>query len=647
MHGELHKHPAPSDAAPSDWALTRNTGVGLPRRSWRAALAASGLPERIQTLIRRVVRGAGGTSRERRETADELITHFASAIDAGTSAEVAIGAFGNERMAAKLLRRAIRRKRGLLWHSWWWTSRAALAALACCIATYAWWAIQLYSAQPSISVDYIAILEALNPPPRTGESGWPLIRDAYAALATREKPLLDRYKSIDPDSGIVPLDCDDPRSPLWQADEEALAAADDLVRQLHAASRHSHVSPALNRFDEGDTKVLGYPIKSLGPREPAFEIRLPHLSPTRAAVRWLAADACHAQQRGDRDRALESLGAILRIASRLRRDFLVEQLVAHAIAGRGLAVAAVLADREMLRGDDAPGRTEFLAGLAQALEDLKMADFEMTIAAEEIAFEDSLQRFFTDDGQGDGHVTRDGLKAAALLDNGPALILAPATMAFTPSRSALRARFEIQSLRAQRLASLPPWRWAEEFGPRDLDEPAVGGFANLFSPWSGGFWMPNIDRVGTALAALAAQHDRVRLGLALCRFRDERGRWPETLDDLVPAYLSSVPPDPFDGEPVRYALRDGIPTAWVIGIDGKDQRLPPGSALADDESWAHRLQASLRFRWGTLDVDREANAAARSVVSDDVQLWPLKRTGDRTDGDGVESEPTQHRFMSR
>ena len=46
--------------------------------------------------------------------------------------------------------------------------------------------------------------------------------------------------------------------------------------------------------------------------------------------------------------------------------------------------------------------------------------------------------------------------------------------------------------------------------------------------------------VRTAIAALAAE-----------RFRLEHGRWPESLEQLVPRYLSAVPRDPFVNSPIR------------------------------------------------------------------------------------------------
>ena len=60
-------------------------------------------------------------------------------------------------------------------------------------------------------------------------------------------------------------------------------------------------------------------------------------------------------------------------------------------------------------------------------------------------------------------------------------------------------------------------------------------------------------------AAAKAQTTR-NLGLAaiaLHRFRLATGKWPESVDELVPVYLSAVPRDPMDGKKLRYHYNSG------------------------------------------------------------------------------------------
>jgi len=60
-----------------------------------------------------------------------------------------------------------------------------------------------------------------------------------------------------------------------------------------------------------------------------------------------------------------------------------------------------------------------------------------------------------------------------------------------------------------------------------------------------------------------------KLAVACNRFERKKGRWPETLDELVPAYLEAVPTDPFDGEPFRYSAEKGI--VYSVGANLTDE----------------------------------------------------------------------------
>ncbi|MFO0808114.1 MAG: hypothetical protein U0746_05790 [Gemmataceae bacterium] len=61
-----------------------------------------------------------------------------------------------------------------------------------------------------------------------------------------------------------------------------------------------------------------------------------------------------------------------------------------------------------------------------------------------------------------------------------------------------------------------------------------------------------------------------RTALAAERFRRAQGRWPTAIDELVPAYLRSVPLDPFDLKPLKLAKKpDGI-VIYSIGTDNTD-----------------------------------------------------------------------------
>jgi hypothetical protein len=58
--------------------------------------------------------------------------------------------------------------------------------------------------------------------------------------------------------------------------------------------------------------------------------------------------------------------------------------------------------------------------------------------------------------------------------------------------------------------------------------------------------------------------------VAVERYRRATNRWPDALIDLVPAYLPSVPLDPFAGTPLHYRRLDDGVVIYSFGPDGKD-----------------------------------------------------------------------------
>ena len=71
--------------------------------------------------------------------------------------------------------------------------------------------------------------------------------------------------------------------------------------------------------------------------------------------------------------------------------------------------------------------------------------------------------------------------------------------------------------------------------------------------------------------AQAVAHIRTAVtSLAIKRYRLAKGKLPEKLDDLVPAYLAAAPQDPFDGKPLRYKKLVKGYVVYSVGEDGED-----------------------------------------------------------------------------
>lgn len=82
--------------------------------------------------------------------------------------------------------------------------------------------------------------------------------------------------------------------------------------------------------------------------------------------------------------------------------------------------------------------------------------------------------------------------------------------------------------------------------------------------------LPAQDAICQAFARATATRDCMIVILAIERHRKQHGTLPESLDELVPAYLEEVPMDPFDGKRLRYRTEADHYVVYSVGRDDKD-----------------------------------------------------------------------------
>lgn len=122
-------------------------------------------------------------------------------------------------------------------------------------------------------------------------------------------------------------------------------------------------------------------------------------------------------------------------------------------------------------------------------------------------------------------------------------------------------------------------------------------------------WVPGAYRfIWTARAH--QQRDGVRAAVAILRFQRREGRWPTSLEELVPRDLSELPRDIVDNQPLRYRVYSDGPVLYSIGFDrvdngGEPERRDDGVPEANPEWWYH-------------DESRER----RQPQPGDAVLWP-------------------------
>jgi hypothetical protein len=103
--------------------------------------------------------------------------------------------------------------------------------------------------------------------------------------------------------------------------------------------------------------------------------------------------------------------------------------------------------------------------------------------------------------------------------------------------------------------------------------------SRLFARLWAGAAIPPLGRMAVEEDSARMQETMLGVVLALARYRADRGRYPEALDDLVDAYLRRVPLDVFSSTNLRYRREGDGFVLWSVGPDGED-------GMADaEEGW--------------------------------------------------------------
>ncbi len=107
----------------------------------------------------------------------------------------------------------------------------------------------------------------------------------------------------------------------------------------------------------------------------------------------------------------------------------------------------------------------------------------------------------------------------------------------------------------------------------------IDDLTEIFDFIGGSFVAGGVRKI---VATMEAIRRVVVTAIALKRFQQANGHWPEKLSELVPQFISSVPLDAIDGQPLRYRRNaDGTYLLYSVGDngvdDGGDPSLPAGS----------------------------------------------------------------------
>jgi hypothetical protein len=522
--------------------LLRGRATG--RLDWKSRLAASGLAAPAGDLIARVVQRTRLLRLEKAAVADELLAHFLDGLSAGGNAAELVARFGDERLAARLIRRARRRGRSLPLRAW----SACVRVGAIVLGTYSVFLLRFCLGRPTPSVDYLARLN--EPITRTALSdrAWPVWRQAILASSDRTS---DGKRGFS--EAIAPTGRDRPwpQTVAWLDEHQA---AVNLARQ---AGQKSSLGFVLGPGGSADDPAA-FPA-SAGrqvPGQPLVTLLLPHLTDLRVMGLLLSADARRSAEKGDGASVEADLMSLTGLARQLRDSdgTLITQMVA--LSNNDLALSRL---RSVLLDSPSALTGDQLIRLAHAISGPAVAADLMTLKSERCFFDDIVQRVYTDNGHGDGHATLGGLRssiAPIMVPDGGQFDAATLAVASTvPMLAASRAELmsEYDRLMDEQEANF-------HLPIRQVDARKVDSEINALrqSPLDRVRYavlirlVPSVRHLQESCERYLGDRDGIEVGIALELYRRRHGTFPATLNNLAPEWLTQVPADRITGDPVKY-----------------------------------------------------------------------------------------------
>ncbi len=586
----------------------------LVRRGWVSVLA---LPSPCRDVIVRVVRRTRLWRGEKADVTGELAAHFRDGTDAGNSPEALIESFGDERQAARLIRRAKIRNRPVAWKALRWTVRAVGAACLLAILLHAGLTARLYMGSPRLAHNYWDELNAPIAAIPEQDRAWPLYR--RAVLSIEVWPKNGPYGEVGPHDDV------------WEQLAAHAEANQEAIRLFRAAAAKPHFGTPLSPQDDREIlEHLGMESSSrwrdpgiwAQDNPPLFDIyNAEKLVSLWWGARLLQVDGRLAALEGDAERAAADVSAMLQMAEHaFQQPTLIADLNAMALITRATnLIGSLLEDWPELFSEEALIALSHRFAAAGGGGRLRVE-----LADQRAKFQDLVQRLYTDDGHGGGHpvpefleivqsITGDS-KLRPLVVEHPIfhrLLAMPALSAVIADRRDLLREYDEFMALAEAEAALPLW----EHGESRADQAVMEMMATLAGRYRHlliALCHPGPNRVGVLTETATQQRDAVLVAIALELYRRDHGDWPASLHELSPQYLPTVPPDRYDGKPLKYRIVEGQPVLYSVGVDRDDD----GGRVPEQGKW----QAQ---RWQPPSVIEELKAAGSPSLPDgDWILWP-------------------------
>jgi hypothetical protein len=323
---------------------------------------------------------------------------------------------------------------------------------------------------------------------------------------------------------------------------------------------------------------------------------LPHIQGMRTVAQFLVVDTRLAIQQGDKNRSLENIEAIFGVAHQASESpVLVCGLVGLAISGIAFdLIEETITEHPEFLTDDQLKRLQATVSNFPIRESVKFD-------GERAMFEDTLQRIYTDNGNGDGRMTWQGLQAMKTLrgltgsrdsHDPPELpavfqtVASPLSMVSVASRKEMKKKYDELFEEMEVSFDKPISSFDLEANELQLQD-AIGGSSRYHVL---GLILPSFSSVRITLEREAARKNAVELAIAAERFRRKSGDWPTNVTELTPQFIQTLPLDPLNEQPLQLAMVDDQLTIYSVGNNLQDDGGTPLSEPISGEPPADKFR---------------------------------------------------------
>ena len=503
--------------------------------------------------------------------------------------------------------------------------RIALTSLLL-LGIYLIWCTIIWNRQPTIAVDYLAITNSKALSVSEEDAAYPLYLDAAIARKGNEEPgFYDEYED--------PIRPHWPHQGGWEEFAKWLHQNSEIVELIREAGRKPDSGYVFGRTIEKETLLWGEEWSSQWDQNEnltimdgsLINVTLPALGMFKRLGFILQYDARQAAFEGDQSRFISDVQAMLNIARHIKEpptiigDLVSLSILAMAndVAGETLALSPEIFDTEHLM---------LLSELLLGSDEL----YEVRPESERLVMLDTMQRLYTDDGNGDGSfivqslpilefVTTFSDDSISTLHQVVAFLSGPIVSWRVASRQETLAEFNRLFDSQIEHGNLPLYlRESKMQYPREVkDDWARSKFIIvdvMISP---------MDRVLDNEFYRRAIRDAVVAAIAMELYRRAEGKWPTQLNQA----MEEPSIDPWTGEPMQIAFDDGRPLIYSFGVDRNDDAgaLWKKEGITLRSPWAPYLEPEIMFDFDF--EEDEANLLART--------WEPADSADLPDGDWI------------